>query len=77
MHGCKHWYVMCRMAWAVYNPYSGQVMEGVPPEMTRLLRRRNFLVEKARNANIIGICCEVPDSLTCLLAVNNIFVRQL
>ena len=37
------------------NQYSIKIEQGLPLEVSRLLKRRYFLVEKARNANIIGI----------------------
>ena len=61
-----------RGQWALLNPQSGEVRGGVPQEILRTLRKRNFLVEKARNANIVGtpaaftqLChdpCHPPDS---------------
>ena len=49
--------VMCRMHWAMYNPREGSMREGLPLEIRRTLRKRNFLVEKAKNSNIIGTSC--------------------
>ena len=45
------------------NPSSGDLVEGVPADISRTLRRRYFLVEKARNANIIGKPPEAPPCL--------------
>ena len=42
--------------WLCLDPSTtGSTTEGLPLEVSRLLRRRYFLVEKARQANIIGI----------------------
>lgn len=41
-------------AWLTADP-GGTIFEGLPSETTRLLRRRRFLVEKARQANIVGL----------------------
>ncbi len=49
----------------VYNPRNGKLVEGVPAELSRTLRRRYYLVDKARNANIIG---KPPEPATCLHA---------
>ena len=48
-----------------YNPSTGDMVEGVPADISRILRRRYFLVEKARNANIIG---KLPEPDPCLHA---------
>ncbi|EIE23796.1 diphthamide biosynthesis protein [Coccomyxa subellipsoidea C-169] len=44
-----------RMHWAMYNPQEDSLREGLPSEISRTLRKRNYLIEKAKNANIIGI----------------------
>ncbi|BDA47727.1 probable 2-(3-amino-3-carboxypropyl)histidine synthase subunit 2 [Coccomyxa sp. Obi] len=44
-----------RMHWAMYNPHEDSLREGLPSEISRTLRKRNFLIEKAKNSNIIGI----------------------
>ena len=54
-----------RSDWMVYNPRNGKLVEGVPAELSRTLRRRYDLVDKARNANIIG---KPPEPATCLHA---------
>ncbi|KAG2484510.1 hypothetical protein HYH03_016653 [Edaphochlamys debaryana] len=44
--------------WLSYDPAEGaegRVREGLADDTRRLLKRRNFLVEKARAANIVGI----------------------
>ena len=41
--------------WLSFDPSTGTLTEGLPMEVSRLLRRRYFLVEKARQANIVGI----------------------
>ena len=52
-----------------YNPSNDDLEEGVPADITRTLRRRKYLIEKARNANIIGkpsgraLCLHARDSL--------------
>ena len=38
----------------MYDPTSGCIREGVPQDITRTLRKRMYLIEKARNANIVG-----------------------
>ncbi len=50
-------------SWLSIDPFSApsnsdssiKIEQGLPLEVSRLLKRRYFLVEKARNANIIGI----------------------
>lgn len=58
----------------VYKPDSGDLVEGVPVDISRTLRRRTFLVEKAKDANIIGkppdscvacLCCCSPPLVPC------------
>ncbi len=46
--------LLCRMHWAMYNPQEDSLKEGLPSEICRTLRKRNYLIEKAKNANIIG-----------------------
>eukprot|EP00884_Botryococcus_braunii_P018631 jgi/Botrbrau1/5451/Bobra.27_1s0004.3 len=41
--------------WVRYDPTSGTLAEGVPRQVEQTLRRRAFLLEKARTANIVGI----------------------
>lgn len=41
--------------WAMFDPASGVFQTGLSPEMSRLLKRRYFLVEKAREASIVGL----------------------
>jgi diphthamide biosynthesis protein 2 len=41
--------------WALFDPSGGGLSEGLPPGVARTLRRRYYLVEKARNADVIGI----------------------
>lgn len=41
--------------WLSFYPESHQMVEGLSQDATRTLRRRYFLVEKARAANIVGI----------------------
>ena len=38
----------------MYDPQTGCIREGVPQDISRTLRRRAYLIEKARNANIVG-----------------------
>ena len=38
----------------MYDPTSGCIREGVPQDISRTLRKRTYLIEKARNANIVG-----------------------
>lgn len=40
--------------WATLDAQGQGFREGLPPELARVLRRRRFLVEKARAANIVG-----------------------
>ena len=44
----------------VYNPSTDNLVQGVPADISRTLRRRYFLVDKAKNANIIGKPPEPP-----------------
>jgi diphthamide biosynthesis protein 2 len=41
--------------WASFDPGAGALREGLPPEVGRALGRRYYLVERARNASIVGI----------------------
>lgn len=41
--------------WAALDPGSGAFQEGLSPELGRLLKRRYFLVEKTREASIVGL----------------------
>ena len=38
----------------MYNPESSACQEGLPGDISKTLKRRYFLVEKAKNANVIG-----------------------
>lgn len=40
--------------WAALDAAGQSMREGLPPELSRALRRRRFLVEKARAASIVG-----------------------
>jgi hypothetical protein len=41
--------------WGFFNPTSGEARHGMPEEMKRRLMRRFFLLEKAKEAAIVGI----------------------
>jgi len=41
--------------WLSFDPETGHVEDGLPVHVTRTLRRRFFYIEKAREANIVGI----------------------
>jgi diphthamide biosynthesis protein 2 len=41
--------------WSFFDPLSGETAHGVPDEMRRRLMRRFFLLEKAREAAIVGL----------------------
>lgn len=41
--------------WATWDPAAGALVEGLPLDVSRALRRRYFLVQKARDARIVGI----------------------
>jgi hypothetical protein len=45
---------MRREQWALFSPTTGVVQEGVPQDILRTLRKRTYLIERARNANIVG-----------------------
>ena len=47
----------CSCHWAMYEPEEQRWQEGIPMEISKTLRKRYYLVEKAKNASIIG---EVP-----------------
>lgn len=56
----------------MYNPREDSMREGLPLEISRTLRKRHFLIEKAKNSNIIGgscapvqDACELPVSVQC------------
>lgn len=38
----------------MYDPENGSWQEGLPLDISKTLKRRYFLVEKAKNANVIG-----------------------
>ncbi len=40
--------------WAMLEPDEGRWQHGLPLQMTRTLKRRYYLVEKAKNARVIG-----------------------
>lgn len=42
-------------AWSFYDPSTGGAQEGLPTEVARRLMRRYYLVEKTREASIVGI----------------------
>lgn len=46
--------VQHRAHWAMYNPASHSWQEGLPHQISRTLKRRYFLVEKAKNASVVG-----------------------
>ena len=46
--------VQCRAHWAMYDPASTEWQEGLPCDISKTLKRRYFLVEKAKNASVIG-----------------------
>lgn len=41
--------------WVCFDPGSGRLTEGVPPEVSRMLKRRYYFVERARNAAVVGV----------------------
>lgn len=45
---------LCRFVWANYDPEQDKWQEGLPVQISRTLKRRYFLVEKAKNANVVG-----------------------
>lgn len=40
--------------WVMWDPCEDRWQEGIPLEIIRTLKRRYYLVEKARNAHIVG-----------------------
>lgn len=51
----------------MYDPEQNSWQEGLPVEISKTLKRRYFLVEKAKNANVIGVlqhCSDCVSSLT-------------
>ncbi len=46
--------VLCRLLWVMYDPEHSNWQEGLPLDISKTLKRRYFLVEKAKNANVIG-----------------------
>ena len=44
-----------KACWMAYDPSSNVTQDGLSPELTRVLRRRYYLVEKTRDANVVGI----------------------
>ena len=54
--------------WAMLEPGEGRWQEGLPLDITKTLRRRYYLVEKARNARIVGgASTSPPHASTCVL----------
>jgi diphthamide biosynthesis enzyme Dph1/Dph2-like protein len=41
--------------WLLMDPATRQVQQGLSPELQRLLKRRYFLVEKAKGAQLVGL----------------------
>jgi len=52
--------VMYRMLWVMYDPEKNSWQEGLPIAISKTLKRRYFLVEKAKNANVIGMAQHLP-----------------
>lgn len=51
----------------MYDPEHNSWQEGLPMEISKTLKRRYFLVEKAKNANVIGVLQHCSDCVsTCL-----------
>ena len=48
------------MLWAMYDPAENSWQEGLPIAISKTLKRRYFLVEKAKNANVIGMAQHLP-----------------
>jgi diphthamide biosynthesis protein 2 len=44
-----------RAPWVTLEPSTGDLVEGLPREVSRVLKRRYYLVEKARDAHIVGV----------------------
>ena len=48
------------MLWVMYDPAENSWQEGLPIAISKTLKRRYFLVEKAKNANVIGMARHLP-----------------
>jgi hypothetical protein len=48
------------MLWVMYDPAENSWQEGLPIAISKTLKRRYFLVEKAKNANVIGMAQHLP-----------------
>lgn len=44
----------CRSLWVMYDPDLRTWQEGLPLDINKTLKRRYYLVEKAKNASVIG-----------------------
>ena len=44
----------------MYDPAENSWQEGLPIAISKTLKRRYFLVEKAKNANVIGTAQQLP-----------------
>ena len=53
-------YCDVRMLWVMYDPAENSWQEGLPIAISKTLKRRYFLVEKAKNANVIGTAQQLP-----------------
>ena len=51
---------MCRMLWVIFDHVENSWQEGLPIAISKTLKRRYFLVEKAKNANVIGMPQHLP-----------------
>lgn len=51
---------MCRMLWVMYDAAENSWQEGLPMAISKTLKRRYFLVEKAKNASVIGVAQHLP-----------------
>lgn len=46
--------------WVMLEPDEGRWQDGIPLGVTRCLKKRYYLVEKAKNASIVGEASEKP-----------------
>lgn len=64
----------CRSLWVMHDPELKTWQEGLPLDINKTLKRRYFLVEKAKNADVIGTHSPLLPSLhamTCRNTVQN------
>lgn len=60
----------------MYDPGEDEWQEGLPTHISRTLKRRYFLVEKAKNANVIGEQIRLGCIGTCAMVQGSLGAHQ-